>query len=69
LALSPIPLADANCSNISTLLMGCFSNSNPYEQQISPDTDLRTEDLRTPGFLAASMRRVSLPVLTYGLVR
>lgn len=56
MALSPTPLADANCSNISTLLMGCFSNSNPYELQASPNIGLRAEDLRIPGFLAASMR-------------
>lgn len=39
----PMILADANCSNMNTLLTGCFSNTSQHDYQKSVKAGLRAK--------------------------
>jgi hypothetical protein len=56
-------LADANCSNMNTLLTGCFSNSSQHDYQKPAKAGLHAGTLRKPGFSAA-MRQALFPGLS-----
>jgi hypothetical protein len=55
----PMILADANCSNMNTLLTGCFSNSSQHDYQKPVKAGLHAGTLRK----TATARLLKKPIL------